>query len=220
MLQATEVTVGQFKTFVEATSYRTYAEFSDGAKVFKGPQSTAVGLSPWEKRQDANWRNPYYFQDDACPVVAVDWNDIQTFLVWLNQIDPGKGYRLPTEAEWDFASRGGAEDAWLGDPDDQAWHAGNSGSHAHAVARRVPNAYGLYDMLGNVWEWCQDWYSVPFAGPFPRVDPRGPGEGDKKAIKGTSWATPRTHVQWINREGRYPEECFDDLGFRLAADVP
>jgi formylglycine-generating enzyme required for sulfatase activity/DNA-binding winged helix-turn-helix (wHTH) protein len=200
MLQTTEVTVGQFKAFVEATGYRTDAEFSDGSKVFKGPQSTAVGLSPWEKRQDANWRNPYYFQDDDCPVVAVDWNDIQAFIAWLNQAETGKGYRLPTEAEWEYASRGGAKDAWLGDPDDQAWHAGNSGSHAHAVGRRLPNPYGLHDMLGNVWEWCQDWYAVPFAGPFPRVDPGGPGEGDKKVIKGASWATTRTHVQWSSRE--------------------
>jgi len=220
LLQTTEVTVGQFRAFVEATSYRTYAEFSDGAKVFKGPQATAAGLSPWEKRPDANWRNPYYFQSDDCPVVAVDWNDIQIFLAWLNQIDPGKGYRLPTEAEWEYASRGGAREAWMVDPDEQAWHVGNSGSHAQPVALRLPNPYGLHDMLGNVWEWCQDWYAAPFAGPFPRVDPGGPAGGDRKVVKGASWASTRTHLQWTNREGRYPEECCDDLGFRLAADGP
>ena len=96
-----------------------------------------------------------------------------------------KGWRLPTEAEWEYATRAGTTGARYGNVDDIAWHSGNSGKKAHPVQQKKANAWGLYDMLGNVWEWVYDWY-----GAYPigsSVDPVGPGTGSKRGVRGGSW---------------------------------
>jgi formylglycine-generating enzyme required for sulfatase activity len=150
-----EVTVGQFRTFVQDTNYRTEAEKGDGCFVWNG--------SKWDKDGSKSWRSPGFSQDDNQPAVCVSWNDTQAFNEWLSR-KGGKSYRLPTEAEWEYAARsGGKKEKYAGTSNDSglgeyAWYNANSGSRTHSVGGKTPNGLGLYDMTGNVWEWCQDWY--------------------------------------------------------------
>ncbi len=98
------------------------------------------------------------------PVERVSWDDCQRFIKKLNELDPGKGYRLPTEAEWEYFCRAGTSDSCYGELDEIAWHTGNSGGKTHPVAQKRPNAWGLYDLIGNVYEWCQDEYYPSYKG--------------------------------------------------------
>jgi len=225
LLQATEVTVGQFKAFVEATNYRTDGERTDGIRVSKGLQPAAANqgylFDRSMKRLDASWRNPYFPQEDDCPVVGVSWNDTQAFIDWLNEKDPGKDYRLPTEAEWEYACRAGdpgyVPRAAMGDI---AWVGENSAFRTHPAARKEPNAFGLHDMLGNAWEWCQDWYVYGYS-VKPDTDPPGPTWGTLKVIRGGGWRYPLTSdkVLLVTRSYAGLREGADDIGFRLAASA-
>jgi formylglycine-generating enzyme required for sulfatase activity/DNA-binding winged helix-turn-helix (wHTH) protein len=223
LMQTTEVTVGQFQAFVKATNYRTEGEMGAGIRVSRGlrPASAAQGNLPEAtvQRLDANWRNPYFEQEAGCPVVGISWNDAQAFLAWLNEQDPGKGYRLPTEAEWEYACRGGREDIGLYGPlDDIAWHQGNSGFRTHPVAGRLPNAFGLYDMLGNAREWCEDWYVSGYPAE-PSTDPKGPSWGTLKVTRGGAWHLLGFYdsVRPTCRLGYPAATASDDLGFRVVA---
>jgi len=200
----TAVTVGQFRAFVDASGYRTEAELGDGCVVFTG--------RGWETRRGADWRDPGFSQGDDHPVTCVSWNDGQAFIRWLNA-STGRRYRLPTEAEWEFAAGGGGGycDAGL---DSIAWHEGNSGGSTHPVGRKRPNAYGLHDMIGNVWEWCSDWF-----GPYTsstQTDPTGAAEGTRRVNRGGSWYGAGRGC-W-RRARNTPDDRGNGLGFRLAAD--
>ncbi len=202
-LSRTEVNVGQFRTFVNATGYRTEAEQGDGSVVFTGQK--------WEKRCDINWQQPGFNQNDQHPVTCVSWNDCQKFITWLNA-QTGKCYRFPTEAEWEYAANGSNAT----DIDSRAWFEGNAQNSTHPVGQKQPNGYGLYDMLGNVWEWCQDWY-----GSYPSVsqnDPTGPESGLFRVNRGGAWYG----ANWscVTRRGKNtPDDRGHGLGFRLAADA-
>jgi len=206
-LSSKEVTVGQFRAFVDASGYRTEAERSGGCLVFTG--------RGWETRRDADWRNPGFRQGNDHPVTCVSWNDSQAFIRWLNA-RTGQHYRLPTEAEWEYAARGGQSGYCDGDLDSAAWYEGNSGGSTQPVGRKRPNAYGLYDMIGNVWEWCSDWcggYSS-----LPQTDPTGSGDGSMRVNRGGAWYGAARGC-W--RRGRNtPDDRGNGLGFRLAADAP
>ena len=133
--------------------------------------------------------NPSHFSGcDRCPVEEVSWDDAQEFVERLTARSAGKSYRLPTEAEGEYAARAGTRgDDYPEDLDGVAWHEGNSGDRTHAVGQKAPNAWGLHDMLGNVAEWVQDWYGTY---PGGRVtDPRGPSAGrhDLRVYRGCSW---------------------------------
>jgi len=222
LMQTTEVTLRQFRTFVEATNYRTEGENGDGIRISKGRQAPSANqgylVDRWGKRADANWRNPYFDQGDDGPVVGVSWNDAQAFLVWLNERDPGRNYRLPTEAEWEHACRAGtSQEEAYGSTYTIAWVAENSGFHPHPVAGRQPNALGLYDMLGNVSEWCQDWYARYTGDPV--TDPSGPTWGTQKVIRGGGWCH-RDDDEKLTPVLRWPAAgASDDLGFRVVADA-
>ena len=120
-----------------------------------------------------------------CPVGAVSWNDVQKFIGRLNAVMGDERYRLPTEAEWEYAARAGTSGDRYGDLDAIAWYRDNSGGHPHPVGQKAPNAWGLHDMLGNVEEWVGDRY-----GDYPGgsvTDPRGLGSGSSRAVRGGAW---------------------------------
>ena len=131
--------------------------------------------------------NPSYFKGADRPVEMVRWNDIQEFLAKLNARNDGRQYRLPTEAEWEYAARAGTTGKYAGELDDMAWYYANSGGETHPVGQKQPNAWGLYDMHGNVWEWCRDWYDKDYYGRSLAVDPQGPSSGSSRVMRGGSW---------------------------------
>jgi formylglycine-generating enzyme required for sulfatase activity len=161
--------------------------------------------------------NPSRYQKgDPYPVEQVSWNAVQTFISRLNQ-QTGKRYRLPTEAEWEYAARGGSTEDRYGNLDLSAWYSGNSGGTTHPVGGKQPNAYGLYDMLGNVWEWCQDWFGEYTAS--AGSNPTGPHDGMGRTDRGGGFETLATGVRVSNRSGYPPGNSYDYLGFRLAMDA-
>jgi formylglycine-generating enzyme required for sulfatase activity len=219
-LGATEITVGQWKQFVSATGHRTDAEQDAGLFVSNG--SGKPGIDGWEKRAGLSWRNPGREQTDEHPVVGVSWSDAQSFCAWLTQREKAAGrlpanhvYSLPTEAQWEYACRAGNRGPDPENLDDWAWHAGNSGKVPHPVGTKRPNLWGLYDMQGNVWEWCLDW-----RGPYPGgsvTDPHGPSEGMLRECRGGSARSPAGHgISSTNRWSTPGLHQRDDLGFRVA----
>lgn len=212
-----EVTVGQFRTFVQDTNYRTEAEKGDGCYVWSG--------SKWDKDGSKSWRSPGFSQDDNQPAVCVSWNDTQAFNEWISR-KGGKSYRLPTEAEWEYAARsGGKKEKYAGMSNDSglgdyAWYNANSGSKTHSVGGKTPNGLGLYDMTGNVWEWCQDWYGEKYYAESPKDNPRGPSSGQDRVLRGGSWFDEPLVVRAASRNGTGPAARFYSLGFRLSLAAP
>ncbi len=158
--------------------------------------------------------NPAYFnKGDDYPVENVDWGDTQEFIAALSA-QSGYHFRLPTEAEWEYACLAGRPRQEYEELGDIAWFNENSNDTTHAVGQKKPNAWGLYDMLGNVWEWCQDWYgNYPGA---PQTNPAGSESGSGRVIRGGSWFVLFLHVRPVNRGSNLPEDRGDYLGFRLA----
>jgi formylglycine-generating enzyme required for sulfatase activity len=150
----------------------------------------------------------------TCPVEGVSWNDIQEFLTALNVRYPGSNYRLPTEAEWEFAARAGTTGDFggTGNIDDMGWYAGNSSDSTHPVAQKQPNAWGLYDMHGNVFEWVQDWYAPGYYAISPEDDPPGPAGpviGDYHVLRGGGFG----FIASVARSARRGYTGSDDRGF-------
>jgi formylglycine-generating enzyme required for sulfatase activity len=131
--------------------------------------------------------NPSYFPGATHPVEGVSWEDTQKFCEKLNTLHDGYNYRLPTEAEWEYAARGGCTSARYGELNDVAWHHGNSEGTTHPIGLKHPNAWGLYDTLGNVWEWVQDRYTPDYYSRSPESDPTGAAAGDYRIARGGSW---------------------------------
>lgn len=131
--------------------------------------------------------NPSYFPGANLPVEGVNWNDAQEFCAKLTARKDGYIYRLPTEAEWEYAARGGDASPRYGSLDLIAWYHDNSQGSTHAVGLKKPNAFGLYDTLGNVWEWVQDVYAEDYYSHSPQQDPAGPAAGDYRVARGGSW---------------------------------
>ena len=160
---------------------------------------------------------------DNCPVERVSWNDIQEFLKELNK-KTGKKFRLPTEAEWEYAARGGnvgtdhAPSKYAGgnDLDAVAWYGDNSGSKTHPVGQKQPNELGLYDMNGNVWEWCSDRYDADYYANSPRSNPRGPNSGARRVLRGGGWDNGAGSCRAANRHGSNPNDRISSYGFRPA----
>ncbi|MGW2563856.1 formylglycine-generating enzyme family protein [Streptomyces sp. NPDC001514] len=239
-IAATTVTNAQFATFVKATGYVTEAERFGFSFVFHGllPDDLAAASQPvpevpwWRAVSGATWKHPegagsVIASRQNHPVIHVSWNDAQAYCEW-------SGTRLPTEAEWEYAARGGLEQArypW-GDelaPDGTqllntyegvfpSTHTGHLGTVP--VKSYRPNAYGMYNTVGNVWEWCSDWFSVGFHPSGPRENPTGPPKGTARVMRGGSYLC---HDSYCNRyrvaarSSNTPDSSTGNIGFRVAA---
>jgi formylglycine-generating enzyme required for sulfatase activity len=230
-LSAHEVTVGQFRKFVDDTGYKTEAE-RDG----KGGWGLDADKKQWVQDPKFTWRNPGFEQSDDHPVVDVSWNDATEFCRWLSRKD-GRDYRLPTEAEWEYCCRAGSETLYSnGDDPERLARVGNVfDARAKAqfpgwptiaaddgfvftapVGRYEPNAWGLYDMHGNVWEWCLDYYDAAYYKNSAAVDPRGPSSAAGRVLRGGSWLNLAWAGRPASRDWSTPGYRFSHLGFRVA----
>lgn len=201
-----ETTVGQFRRFVEETGYLTEAE-----RDVEGGFGINFESGKVQRQSGIVWTAPGFpdfEQDDAHPVLLTSWADAEAFCRWLSEKE-GRTYRLPTEAEWEYAARGGTDSAfWTGDDPRALRTAGNTAdaslakrvpaarqaeawNDGHAftapVGSYAPNPYGLFDMHGNVWEWVADWQQDDYYAEAPEVDPQGPSDGRFRAIRGGGW---------------------------------
>ncbi|NCD35173.1 MAG: formylglycine-generating enzyme family protein [Spartobacteria bacterium] len=163
--------------------------------------------------------NPSKFKGAMNPVETVSWDDCQVFIEKLNVRNSGDTFRLPTEAEWEFAARGGNKSrgtVYSGGNELNAvgWYEGNSGKQAHEVGTKEPNELGLYDMSGNVWEWCSDWYGDYSV--LAQVDPQGVNSGSYRVVRGGGWGSGADYCRVAGRS--YGSPCYSDdyYGFRLA----
>ena len=167
-----------------------------------------------------------YAEDLSRPVENVSWNSCQTFITRLNDLT-GKQFRMLTEAEWEFAARGGNKGhgyryAGSDDVDEVAWYwetipshsSGTAGYGTQPVATKLPNELGLYDMSGNVWEWCQDWYGTYSSD--PQTDPTGPASGTYRIVRGGHWSGSAGNCRVSNRNRNVPENKWYLIGLRLA----
>lgn len=162
--------------------------------------------------------NPSNFKGADRPVESVSWSDVQAFLQKLNARNDGYRYRLPTEAEWEYAARAGITSIYPGPLDQIAWYDQNSGQETHPVGLKQPNAWGLYDMLGNVREWVQDWNSARYYQVSPEIDPPGPGSGASRLLRGGSWSAVSHSLRLSSRTDLLPAVKLNDLGFRCVRE--
>ncbi|MDR0604460.1 MAG: formylglycine-generating enzyme family protein [Bacteroidales bacterium] len=179
-------------------------------------------ISKYEITQ-AQWKavmgnNPSYFKGDNLPVEQVSWDDVQEFISRLNAAT-GEQYRLPTEAEWEYAARGGQQSnrysySGSNNVNDVAWYSSNSDNKTHAVGTKQANELGIYDMSGNVWEWCYDWYGTYSAS--AQHDPMGASSGSYRVRRGGSWFSNAADCRVSFRSYASPGLRYYYLGFRVA----
>lgn len=232
-----EVTVGQFQKFVQAAGYVTDAELSKA-----GCNGLDLATGQVIRRPECIWKSPGFAQTAQHPVVCVSWNDASEFCRWLS-VTTGEIYRLPTEAEWEYCCRAGT-DTFLatGDALDSLKSAGNCGDQslraqcpsldasaewddgfaftAPAGSFR-PNKFGLYDMHGNVGEWCHDWFDDDYYANSPMNDPRGPSTTQQwRVVRGGSWYNNPVSCRSSGRHDGVPTEASTTNGFRVVMEIP
>ena len=241
-----EVTVGQFRDFVQRSGY-TPESIADGTGGYGynaayDPATTARGDAFEGRDRQYSWQNPGFAQGDAHPVLNVTWNDAMALARWLSERE-GATYRLPTEAEWEYACRAGSDLRYPGSDDPQAllqqgntfdadaarywprWEAfALAGSDGYAFTAPVgsfrANAFGLYDMLGNAWEWTADWHGEAYYAQSPVADPPGPAEGSVRVRRGGSWHTWSLYARCSYRNWNTPQTRYTLVGMRLVREVP
>lgn len=212
--------------YIEGGTFQMGSDDSEADSDEKPAHSVTVGsfyMAETEVTQ-ALWKavmgsNPSKWQGDNLPVEMVSWNDVQMFIRKLKKIT-GRDFRLPTEAEWEYAARGGKSNGYIfagsNIIDSVAWYEGNSGDRTHEVKMKSPNEIRLYDMTGNVWEWCSDWYDDNYYSNSPSTNPRGPANGSSRVLRGGSWFDLAGHSNVLDRYSNYPGIVHDYYGFRLA----
>ena len=186
-------------------------------------QTTEVSQGQWKSVMGNNPSN-FTGCGDECPVEAISWDDAIKFVEKLNQIENTNKYRLPTEAEWEYACRAGTKSIFpFGDDadklDEYAWYYANSDGKTHPVGKKSPNAWGLYDMLGNVLEWCQDWYKSSYYSESPIADPKGPADGEERVLRGGSFNHSASETRPAHRRRGTPNKNYKSSGFRVARDL-
>lgn len=212
--------------WVDGGTFRMGATSEQGSEISDEKPVHSVTLSGYyigkTEVTQALWQavmgsNPSYFEGDDLPVEQVSWDDCQEFIRKLNSLT-GQNLRLPTEAEWEFACRGGNNSRgykYSGSNyiDNVAWYDGNSGDKTHPVATKSPNELGIYDMSGNVWEWCADWYGDYSSG--RQTNPKGPYGGSSRVSRGGGWFYSARDCRSSYRFNS-PTFRFNLLGLRLA----
>jgi sulfatase modifying factor 1 len=228
-LGKTEITRGQFAEFVKEMAYDT------------GNKCWTIEDGKYEERS-GNWQKFGYSQDGTHPVVCISWNDASAYTEWLSR-KTGKTYRLPSEAEWEYAARGNTRTAryWGENPDEACkyanvadkttqklikpaatWkvHSCTDGfAYSAPVGSFKANAFGLYDMLGNVWEWVKDSYHESYQG-APVDGSAWEGDGNKRVLRGGSWYDAPQFVRADGRDKAAPASRYDNIGFRIARVLP
>ena len=209
-------------TFIMGATAEQGSDAIDNEKPTHQVTLSTFYIGKYEVTQ-AEWQavmgtNPSDFKGDNLPVECVSWDDCQEFIRKLNELT-GKQFRLPTEAEWEYAARGGNKSggykyAGGNDVDNVAWYVDNSGGKTHPVGTKRGNELGLYDMSGNVWEWCQDWFG--YYGSASQTNPQGRGSGDDRVLRGGSWDDDARYCRLSYRNGRDPGQELRYRGLRLA----
>lgn len=242
----TEVTRGQFAQFVQETLYKTDAEQAGWCwayiRHYKGLDYTQQN-GEWPKVDGINWKNPGFEQDDSHPVTCMNWFDAVVFCQWLSQKE-GRTYRLPTEAQWEYAARAGSQTVYpWGDaaedgagwcnaldlstqeayPEWKGFNWRDGYAHTAPVGSFKPNTFGLYNMHGNVEEWCWDWYSGDYYANSPEVDPTGPEKSSldhpHRILRGGAWSNVPRRCRSAYRGASGPDDGQDTVfGFRVVLE--
>jgi formylglycine-generating enzyme required for sulfatase activity len=216
-----EVTLAQFARFVRETSYLTDAERGEGSTILRGEND-------WQTVDSVTWRHDSRGERSGRadkPVIHVSWNDAVAFCEWLSRTTRRR-YRLPTEAEWEYAAQGGQLGAKGGvrpffsgsdSIEKVAWYLDNTHTEGgvEPVGQKLPNQLGVYDMTGNVWEWCADFYAKEYL-PADTVNPQGAAQGERRVNRGGSWRTPAAPQSHLtHRSSLKPNKQGNLLGFRV-----
>ena len=215
------------KPFLLAKYETTQAQWR---KVMAGAGPPGKPGAKMQGKGAANKADPSSFKGDDRPVETVSWNEVQEFLSQLTKRSGGAArYRLPTEAEWEYACRAGSSNTFGMGADktpitvqtlpDYAWLSGNANNETHPVGQRKPNAWGLYDMHGNVWEWCQDGFSPRFYATSPAADPVYTGPATERVLRGGSWFLEARSLRCAVRGGNLPEFKSQYAGFRIVREL-
>jgi formylglycine-generating enzyme required for sulfatase activity len=180
-----------------------------------------VTQAQWEAVME---NNPSRVKGQNNPVTNVSWDGVQKFISRLNEKEGHDRYRLPTEAEWEYAARAGTATAYsfgddAGSLGRYAWYEDNSGGKTQPVGQKQPNAWGLYDMHGNVWEWVQDWVGEWYYSNSPDADPKGPPSGEMRVFRGGSWFGSAGFSRAAFRYYESPDHSGVNLGFRLVLSL-
>jgi formylglycine-generating enzyme len=212
-----EVTNKDFKKFVDATGYITDAEQPDSINFKHGLPPRGANNGNWKMY---NAGVPVPPTDSMKPVGNISWYDAVAYLNWLSKMT-GKQFRLPTEAEWEYAAKGGNKSkgykyAGGNNLDEVAWYVGNSEKHGHNIGQKIPNELIIYDMAGNSREWCSDWYGETYYKTSPELNPPGPDFGKNRVLRGGSWGSQEDRMRISYRNSGYPYNSALDFGFRPA----
>jgi len=247
LMAESPITVEQFSIFIKETGYKTDSEKADWAYIWTGKE--------WEKTKGIFWQCDVHGENilnsnPDQPVIYVSWYDAVEYCKWLT-VKYKKNFRLPTEAEWEYACRAGSElmiysgninftgslsveldeIAWYSencranettsvistDPEKIKLHTKQSGPQT--VRQKKPNIFGLYDMIGNVWEWCSDWYDEEYYSISPTNDPAGPELGSQHVLRGGSWFGDSRDCRAAFRGGKFPDYRSYDIGFRVIMEI-